>query len=120
MDKLSTWDKIKLKLRFQEPETDTEYRYVMSKYDKPYIPTSVLKDAYKGAKIRYNNSYDDLISLSDFLDTAMKNRLAGKDVPQRGISYSPTGADMFDLWNPPLQVPEYSAMPDLWSNKKAQ
>lgn len=120
MDKLSFWDKVRLNLRFDEPNTDAEYRYVMGKLATPDIPATVLKDAYEGAKTRYYSSIDDLSSLSDYFEMALKKRLESRNVPQRGVAYSPTGADMFDLWNPNLQVPEYSAMPDFWGNKKAQ
>jgi hypothetical protein len=120
MDKLSLWDKIKLKSGFAEPKTGAEYRYIMGELATPDIPTAVLKDAYEGSKTRYYNSIDDLSSPSDYFEMALKKRLESRNVPQRGVAFSPTGADMFDLWNPPLRVQEYSAMPDLWSNKKAQ
>lgn len=121
MDKLSTWDKIKLKMRFEEPDSRADYSYLIGKMATPDIPMSILKDVYEGGKAAYKGyTSDEPESLSSLFEKALKTRLQHRNVPQRGIAFSPTGVDMFDLWNPPLQVPEYSAMPDLWSNKKAQ
>jgi hypothetical protein len=53
MDKLSTWDKIKLKMRFEEPDSRADYSYLIGKMATPDIPMSILKDVYEGGKAAY-------------------------------------------------------------------
>lgn len=121
MDKLSFWDKIVLTLSPWKADTDAKLRYVTGDLTPKDTPTAILRDAMLGAKKAYKGyTSGEPEKIQDLFETSLKKRLEYKNVPQRGIVFSPTGADMFDLWNPPLRVPEYSTMPDLWSNKKAQ
>lgn len=119
MEDIPIWKKILLKSDARFAKTDNEIRYALSNLIPNEVPNSVLKDAYVGAGAAFRPK-STMQSFDDVFEQALKTRLAHKNVQKRGEAFSPTGADMFDLWNPTLQVPEYSAMPDLWSNKKAQ
>lgn len=75
-------------------------------------PVSVLRDALRGAEIKASTNED--YSVNDLIGKALATRLEQQNVPMRGMAYSPTGADMFDLWNPDIVVPEKSKLPNFW------
>ena len=112
---LSSWEKIMMVLQPQRAKNDAQIRYVMGDRAQPGIPMDVLRDTYKGAEIRSHNTSD--LSFYDLLDQAMRTREQYRNIPQRGMQMSPTGADMFDLWNPDLRVPEKATMPNFWGQE---
>lgn len=102
-DDLSVWKKILLST-IAQPQTDQEIDYVMRGYKKPSITDAILRDAYRGAVARDSQVGGDTSSWKDWIQQAIDTRTAPemRNVTQRGQRFSPTGADMFDLWNPDL------------------
>lgn len=68
------------------------------------VPTPVVRDAMKGTQLYLRGNSD--VNFNDVFPRALNDRLNMRNVPQRGISFTPTGVDAFDLWNPPLVLPE--------------
>lgn len=99
------------------PEKDMTDEQIINKTrayvpDNVSVPMSVLRDAMKGAQTYTSNNSD--VSLNDALSRAMQARLAQRNVNRRGVSFSPTGADYFDLWNQDLVVPQKADMSKIW------
>lgn len=88
------------------PEKQYFFRKELAKYPNIAIPESVIDDAWKGANIAEATSYNgygNYRSAKDYFKNALKKRVDLRNTPEAGMEFSPTGADIFELWNQPLQ-----------------
>lgn len=112
MDKdLSVWQKILARLGTPNDNgganySDAELRYylrnVLNGYDE-FIPTPVVRDAWRGARIREAQPrYGDPSreTLEGYLREALNTRLELRDSPTERLS--PTGADIKQMWGSTL------------------
>lgn len=90
---------------YSDPEMRYFLRNYLNKYDE-FIPTPVLRDAWKGARIRAaqpfygGTNYPEPEQFDETLHEAIQTRLLGRNAPQ-GFK-SPSGGDYYEMWNSTL------------------
>lgn len=106
--------------------TDPEMRYYMREFlndQGDFVPTRVLRDAWRGARIRAaqpmaggtNDPDRDLFK--DMIREAMNTRMAGRNAAPG--EKSPTGMEYDEMWNAPLS-PSDAIMKKALEDKRAQ
>lgn len=87
---------------YSDDELQYYFRDILKDYNN-FIPTPVLRDAWRGARIREMQPREGSLSdgaLELYLREALDTRLGLQDAPKGTLT--PSGADAYKIWNSSL------------------